>query len=212
MNDTTGNTFLLIDDHEVVRNGIRLLLTENFQPQFIHEAGDGESALKLLKQNVYDLIVMDIQMPDTDALGLMEYINIKFPDSKVLIFSMNAENIYAKRFLKAGAKGFVSKDASMDEVLKAVNMVLNNRRYISEHLIDILADETGPGNHLNPFEKLSGREFEIVRLLLSGETVSSISKLLNLQTSTVGTHKARLFQKLSVTNLLELKELYESFH
>ena len=110
-------------------------------PSAVDEASDGETVTSLLKAHSYDLIIMDIQMPKTDTLGLMEYVHVKFPDSKVLIFSMSSENIYAKRFLKAGAKGFVSKDASLDEITKAINQVLNNKKYISPTLIDSLTED-----------------------------------------------------------------------
>jgi two-component system invasion response regulator UvrY len=112
--------FLIVDDHDVVRSGIKGLLLELFKPSEIAEARDGESATENLKHNQYDLIMMDIQMPKTDTLGLMEYIHIKYPDAKVLVFSMSAESIYAKRFLKAGAKGFLSKDAPLEEIKKAI--------------------------------------------------------------------------------------------
>ena len=204
--------FLLIDDHIVVRSGIKGLLNELFKPSEIYEASDGNSALVILKEHNYDLIMMDIQMPKTDTLGLMEYISIKYPQARVLIFSMSAESIYAKRFLKAGAKGFLNIDAPLDEIKKAINMVLDNRNFISETLATVFADECIMDKSGNPFNQLSPREFEIVSLLLSGETISEISKLLNLQVSTIGTHKARLFDKLSVSNLLELKDLANSYN
>ena len=204
--------FLLVDDHNVVRSGIKGLLLELFKPSAIDEANDGDSATEILKHNQYDLIMMDIQMPKTDTLGLMEYIHIKYPDAKVLIFSMSAEGIYAKRFLKAGAKGFLSKDAPLEEIKKAINLVLNNRKYISETLASSLAEESISETSGNPFNQLSPREFEIVSLLLSGQTISEISKLLNLQVSTIGTHKARLFSKLNVNNILELKEIATSYN
>jgi two-component system invasion response regulator UvrY len=125
---------------------------------------------------------------------------------------MSAENIYAKRFLKAGAKGFLSKDSSLDEIKKAFTLVLNNRKYISESFAEMLADDSFTGKPDNPFDKLSPREFEITKLLLTGQTISQISKTLNLQLSTVGTHKSRVFEKLSVTNILELKELANSYN
>lgn len=199
--------FLLVDDHTVVRSGVKILLSGIFNPSVIDEAGDGETVVNLLKEHSYDLIIMDIQMPNTDTLGLMEYIHVKLPATKVLVFSMSAENIYAKRFLKAGARGFVSKDASLDEIIKAINQVLDNKRYISPTLIESLTEDLLFDKTDNPFDKLSRRELEITLLLLSGQTVSGISQSLNLQLSTVGTHKARLFEKLQVTNLLELKEL-----
>ncbi|MBC7507460.1 MAG: response regulator transcription factor [Ferruginibacter sp.] len=204
--------FLIVDDHDVVRSGIKGLLIELFKPSEISEARDGETAVENLKHNQYDLIMMDIQMPKTDTLGLMEYIHIKYPDAKVLVFSMSAESIYAKRFLKAGAKGFLSKDAPLDEIKKAINLVLNNRKYISDSLASALAEESISDTPSNPFNQLSPREFEIVSLLLTGQTISEISKLLNLQVSTIGTHKARLFDKLHVSNLLQLKEMATSYN
>lgn len=204
--------FLLVDDHLIVRSGIKGLLSEIFKPAEIDEASDGDSTVEQLKINKYDLIIMDIKMPNTDTLGLMQYIHTKYPETNVLIFSMNAENIYAKRFLKAGVKGFISKEAPLDELKKAINMVLNGRMYISETLAISLADESLSDQPTNPFDKLSEREFEIVTLLLSGQSSIEISKALSLQVSTIGTHKSRILIKLNVTNLLELKELANSFN
>jgi len=203
--------FLLIDDHVVVRSGIKILLSELFKPCEIFEAADGVSAVEQLKLRPYDLVIMDVQMPSTDAFGLMEYMRVSHPDAKVLIFSMSAENIYAKRFLKAGAKGFVSKQSSLDEIKKAITLVLNNKRYVSDNMIDILAEGSAAGIAKNPFQSLSARELEITSLLLSGHTLSEIARSLNIQVSTAGTHKSRLFDKLGVTNVLELKELADVY-
>lgn len=119
--------FLLVDDHMVVRSGLKMLLFEIFKPCEIDEAGDGYAAIERLKKSSYDLIIMDIQMPNTDALGLMEFIHIKDPRTGVLIFSMKPEKLYAKRFLEAGAKGFVPKDAHLDDVVGAINKILNEQ-------------------------------------------------------------------------------------
>jgi len=204
--------FLIIDDHVIVRSGIKFLLSEVYQQSEIHEASDGDAATEKLKERDYDLILLDIQMPKTDSFGLMEYIHVKYPKAKVLVFSVSAENTYARRFMKAGAYGFVSKEAALDEIIKAINLVLNDRKYISESLAYKIAEDSFAGRSDNPFNKLSPREFEIVSLLLAGQTVSDISQSLNIQTSTVGTHKARLFEKLSVTNILELKELAVAYN
>lgn len=203
--------FLLVDDHALVRLGIKGLLSQIFKHSDIHEAGDGDSVLEKLKSHQYDLVMMDIKMPKTDTLGLMEFIHVKYPDTKVLIFSMNTEHIYAKRFLKAGVRGFLSKEAPLEEIKRAINLVLNGRKYISESLAQVLANETLSENSANPFDKLSAREFEIIFLLLSGQTAIEISKSLNLQASTIGSHKARVFEKLGITNILELKELANSY-
>ena len=204
--------FLLIDDHKVVLSGINGLLSGLYNPCEIDESSDADTVIEKLKKNEYDLVMMDVQIPNNDMLGLMEFIHTKYPMIKVLIFSMSSENIYAKRFLKAGAMGFLSKDSQLDEITKAVNLVLSNRKYISEKLAASLAEGFLSGKASNPFDNLSLREFEITSLLLSGQTSSDISKSLNLQPSTVGTHKARAFEKLKISNLLELKELATSYN
>lgn len=204
--------FLLVDDHMVVRSGIKILLSDIYNPSEINEAVNGETAIEKLKAGDYDLIILDIQMPNTDTLGLMEYIHITYPNAKVLMFSMSAENIYAKRFMKAGAFGFISKEAPLEEITKAIHVILNGKKYISETLAESLAEDSFSGKSGNPFNELSPREFEIVTLLLDGKTVTDISHTLNIQTSTVGTHKARLFDKLGVSNILELKEMATTYN
>lgn len=204
--------FLLVDDHVVVRSGIKILLADIYNPSQIYEAMDGESALEKLKGQEFDLIILDIQMPNTDTLGLMEYIHITYPQAKVLMFSMSAENIYAKRFMKAGAYGFISKEAPLEEITRAISIILGGKKYISESLAEKLAEDSFSGKSANPFNELSPREFEIVTLLLDAKTVTEISHSLNIQTSTVGTHKARLFEKLGVNNILELKEMATTYN
>ncbi len=199
--------FLLIDDHIVVRSGIRTLLQQSFEDVEVHEAANGETAMEEFGKRSYDLVMLDIQMPKTDSLQLMQNIIKLYPQTKVLVFSMSSENVHAKRFLKAGARGFISKESPLEEILKAVTQILENRRYISDSLASVLANESFDTKSDNPFSKLSAREFEIANLLLAGQTISSISASIKIQVSTVGTHKARMFEKLGVTNLLELKEM-----
>jgi len=204
--------FLLVDDHMVVRSGIKMLLSDIYKTSEIHEAMNGETAITKLKEAKYDLVMLDIQMPNTDTLGLMEYIHNTYPDAKVLMFSMSAENIYAKRFMKAGAYGFISKESPLEEITSAIHVILSGKKYISETLAEKLAEDSFSGKSSNPFNELSPREFEIVTLLLEGKTVTDVSHALNIQTSTVGTHKARLFEKLGVSNILELKELATTYN
>lgn len=203
--------FLIIDDHMVVRSGIKALLSDLYKPSTIDEAHDGESALKKIETEEYDLVLLDIQMPNTDTLALMQMISSTHQGIKVLIFSMSPENIYAQRYLKAGAMGYLNKDSSLDELIRAIDLVLKGKKYISETLLEILASSAGQEKNENPFNKLSPREFEITNLLLSGKTISQISNSLHLGVSTVGTHKSRIFEKLRVTNLLELKDLADSY-
>jgi two-component system, NarL family, invasion response regulator UvrY len=205
--------FLLIDDHVVVRSGIKLMLGNMYEGCEIHEAKDGDSAIEFLKSNSYDFAMLDVQMPNTDSFVLMEHIKTNYPQLRVLVFSMNSENIYALRFIKAGAMGFISKEAPMDEIKKAISQVVSGKKYISEEMLFVLAEGTNSNsNNANPFSSLSSREFEIVSMLLNGKTISNIAADLNLGISTVGTHKGRIFTKLKVTNLLELKELSNSYN
>ncbi|MEJ7609646.1 MAG: response regulator transcription factor [Ferruginibacter sp.] len=203
--------FLLIDDHMVVRSGIRTLLTGLYLNAEIDEAKDGETAIEHVKTKEYDLAMLDIQMPNTDTFSLMEFLKTNFPLLKVLVFSMSPENIYALRFIKAGAKGFISKDAPLEEIKKAIDLVLHDKKYISEELLSVLAEGDTPGAGKNPFNTLSSREFEIVSMLLSGKTISLIAADLGLGISTIGTHKSRIFNKLKVVNLLELNEMANAY-
>ena len=205
-------SFLLIDDHEIIRSGVKNVLTELFNPCEVFEAKDEKTALEQLKLRTYDLIIMDVQMPDTDTSGLMNYINTKFPEAKVLIFSMTAENIYAKRYLKAGAMGFVTKSSGLTELKKAIDMVLSNQIYVTNNLLEQLVIDLGSNKTYDPFEKLSGREIEIVNLLTSGKSITEIAETLALAISTVGTYKARLFEKLEISNIVELIEMWRIYN
>lgn len=206
------NSFLIIDDHEVVRSGVKTVLLELFKPCEVYEAHNDKSALEQLKARSYNLIIMDVQIPDTDTAGLLDYIKVAHSGSKILIFSMTPENIYGKRFLKAGAMGFVSKSAGLAELQKAIEMILNGRIYMSNTLLEQLVVDMSGNRADNPFEKLSSREVEIVSLLTSGKSITEISNILSLAISTVGTYKARLFEKLKVNNLVELIEMWHLYN
>ena len=199
--------FLVIDDHEIVRSGVKNILSEFFESCEIYEACDGESAVLQLKQRHFQLVIMDIQMPGTDALDMMEFIKINSPQTAVLIFSMAPENAYAKRFLKAGAMGFVSKDAGLTELKKAISLVLDNRKYLSPDLAEQLIGDLGKPAIINPFDKLSTREFEIASLLIKGTSIKEISGMLSINNSTTGTYKSRIFEKLRVKNIIELSDI-----
>lgn len=204
--------FLLIDDHEAVRTGLKFLLHEKYPDAEIFEAANGELATEIIRTHPINVTVLDVQIPQTDTFSLMEYISIWAPKVSVLIYSMGGQNIYAKRFMGLGAKGFVPKSAPVSELLIAIDQILLGKIYVSTpEEIEANSSRTGMSDE-NPFDKLSRREFEIAKMLLSGESLTNISKNLMLQTSTVGTHKQRMFDKLHVTNLLELKELAKAYN
>ncbi len=198
--------FLLVDDHTLIRSGLKSIIKEIYKDAVIHESVDGTDIIEKLRSTHYDLIIMDIQMPNSESLGHIQYIHIHYPLIPVLIYSMTPENVYALKILKAGAKGFVSKESSMEELKRAIDLALHGKTYLSQDLAELLSEQPFKKAE-TPFAILSPREFQIVSLLLAGNSLSNISKILHLQNSTVGTHKGRIFQKLKVKNLLELKEL-----
>ena len=125
---------LLVDDHNIVRTGLKLMIDGFLPHSKIDEAADGDSAFHKIKEGNYDLVIMDINMPNTDSLGTLQTILSFKPETKIIIFSMNSEFVYAKRYLKLGAMGYLRKDAPNDEIKKAISTVLNNKRYISAEL------------------------------------------------------------------------------
>lgn len=201
-------TLLLVDDHAIVRTGLKLIIKDFLPHGVIDEAEDGDSAFEKIKRNNYDLVIMDVNMPNTDSFGVLGNILAFKPETKIMIFSMNSEEIYAKRYLKLGAMGYLRKDSPGDEIQKAIETILNHRKYISDELGQaLLLDLNKPANTKNPFEKLSTREFEIVQHLANGESISEISRKLKVHTSTIGTHKARIFEKLQCHNVVDLNKL-----
>ena len=204
---------LLADDHVIIRSGIKMMI-ENFLPQSnIDEAGDGNTAFEKIKANDYDLIILDVNMPNTDSFGLISNILAVKPDAKILMFSMNSEEMYAKRYLKMGALGYIRKDKEESEIQKAITAVMNNTRYLSKEMNDkILKDYFTDKTDANPFDKLSPREFEIVQQLIRGNSIGEICEDLKLQSSTVGTYKARIFEKLNCTNIIDLSDLARLHH
>jgi two-component system, NarL family, invasion response regulator UvrY len=200
---------LLADDHAIIRAGLKIYIQNIVPHSSIEEAYDGDSTFEKIKQNDYDLIILDINMPATDSFGLVSNIIAVKPESKILMFSMNSEEIFAKKYLNIGALGYLNKDASADEIKQAIMNVMNNKRYLSSSLTQSLTDSAlgKNANNQNPFDLLSPRELEIVRHLMRGESVSQIGVYLNLHTSTVGTHKARIFEKLNCRNVIGINEL-----
>lgn len=204
--------FLLIDDHTLIRTALKIILSNAYKGCEIDEATDSDSAIARVRNKSYSMIIMDVSMPNTDSLSLLNHILVLKPQTKVLIFSMNPEDIYAKRYLSGGAMGYLRKDAGEEETVKAITTVLNNKRYISKTLAEKLADDSFNNNPINPFDKLSAREFEVVQHLIKGESVAQICKKLNLNSSTVSSHKSRIFEKLNVSNPIEIISLAKAYN
>jgi two-component system invasion response regulator UvrY len=204
---------LIVDDHAIVSFGLQMLLKDTDFTSKIEKAGNGDEAIEMVKNKKFDLVIMDINMPNTDSLSLLSLMLTIRPDIRVLVFSMNPEEIFAKRYLKLGASGYLSKDAPNDEVVRAIVQVLvHHKNYFSEDMLQLLYYDRLHNKKENPFNSLSEREFEVTMHLLKGESLSELSHILKLHTSTVGTHKARLFEKLEVTNIIELSKLAKNYN
>jgi two-component system invasion response regulator UvrY len=204
-------TILLLDDQSIVRSGLRLLLKEYYGGLQVDEAANGSRAFGKLLNTRYDLLIMDLNLPNTDTFSLLENIRSWAPDMPILIFTMMTEYAFAKRYLRFGVKGYLSKQAEDREILKAVHLLVSGRHYFDQSLTDYLLAERKPGDESDPFSVLSNREFEIVHQLIQGKSISYIADTLNIHTSTVGTHKARILDKLHVDNLFRLKDLAQLY-
>lgn len=203
---------LLADDHAIIRTGLKLFIANYIAHSDIDEAWDGDSAYQKIKEKDYQLIVLDINMPATDSLGLVSNIIALKPLSSILMFTMNPEDIYAKKYLQLGVKGYLSKSAPEHEIKKALDLVISGKRYMSPSLSNTLLEDAISNKVNNPFDSLSPREFEIVLHLIKGESSSKICEALDLQASTVGTYKSRLFSKLNCKNIIELNELAKLYN
>jgi len=203
--------FLLADDHHIVRSGLSLLLKDEFMDAAIDECRNGDCVWKKMRGDVYDLVILDITMPNTDSLHLLRNILMDYPDQKVMIFTMNNANVYARKYLGLGVKGFVNKEADPLEVRKAIVAILNNRKYLGPEMQYILTPDDMEKQLPSPFDILSTRELEIMHHLVAGKNVSAIAEILFLHISTVSTHKANIMQKLGVPNVIELSRMVQQF-
>lgn len=206
---------LIADDHGIVRLGLSLMIKKLRPQASIDEVDNYQKVLETIKKNAYDLIILDINMPNGSFQETLEIIKIKCPKTKVMVFSSQDENLYAIRYLKMGADGFLHKLAPEEDIKKALEKMLYKGSYVSEEVKDAMVFNTLNRNIPldNPLEILSDREIEIAEQLMKGTPLKDISNELNLHSSTVSTYKTRIFKKLdiqSVPELIDVFKLYES--
>lgn len=195
---------LLVDDHAVVRAGVKQILAH--EPGFAEcdEAGDGPTALEKLRRHRYDVAVVDISLPGMTGIDLIKRVRQGAPDCKILILSMHAEDQFAIRALRAGAAGYLTKESASDQLVIALRKVAGGGKYISPELGERLATELDPDRETAPHEKLSDREHQVFRRLVAGQSINAIASELHLSPKTVSTHKQRLMQKLQIDSNAEL--------
>ena len=206
-----NDRFLVADDHAIVRAGLKTLMKDIRPFANGDEAVNGDQVIDLVKGNNYDIIILDVNMPDTDCIAMVSNILAYKEKSRILIFSMKSEELYAKRFLKLGVLGYLDKESNAEEIKKAIQNVLDGQIYMSSNLKRHFYEDMMTKRVENPFEKLSNREIQIAKYLLLGYSHAEIKKTLNLHSSTIGTHRLRFFEKLKIKNLFELGELVKLY-
>jgi two-component system invasion response regulator UvrY len=194
---------LIIDDHEVVREGVKKIFNERPGTTF-GEASSVPEALRIVNEQDWDVVVLDLSLGDRSGLELLRQVKQIRPRLPVLILSMHSEEQYARRAFKAGASGYVTKDSSRSELVRALDKVIAGGRYFSQELAETLIVDLERGTDRPPHEALSDREFEVMRLIGSGKTVGEIAALLALSDSTISTYRARILEKMGMKTNAEL--------
>ncbi|WP_090157702.1 response regulator [Dyadobacter soli] len=198
---------LLIEDHFLVRMSQKIVLNELHRQATIMEADSFESGLSFLEIFSFDLILLDIDIPGGKGKFMIERIRQRQPNVVILICSAADEQIHALEYISVGANGYLSKAASKEDVIAALTIVVKNKRYVSlavqERLLDAVSATHRTAKKLKAHE-LSGREQEVMQMLIKGKWVKEIASQLNLQSNTVSTYKARIFEKMGVTSIVEL--------
>jgi two-component system invasion response regulator UvrY len=195
---------LLVDDHSVVRTGFRLLLQAHAQTTVVGEADSGESACQRYLELTPDVVVMDLAMPGMGGLEALRRIRAHHPQARVLALSAHDDPVHARRALREGARGFLSKRSAPEALLEAITTVAAGRRYVDVNLAQRLALDDVEGAGKSSVERLSEREFDVFVRLAGGASVQRIAEDLKLSASTVGTHLYNIKQKLGVSNQAEL--------
>lgn len=202
---------LIADDHALVRYGLKVAILEYFPECRVDESSDGNSVMEKLKNHTYDLILLDLSMPKTDPTVLLHWIRNFQQNAKVLVVSVNNENIFGKRSLQLGAHVYIEKDASAEELIKAVRTVLAGRKYMSANLSEIIINDVRDGASRNPFDKLTAREFQVAMFIVQDYSIAQICEKLQLKYTSVCSVRQRVFEKLDIEDRKTLVQLADAY-
>jgi DNA-binding NarL/FixJ family response regulator len=196
---------VLADDHAVVRRGVRQILADAGDIEVVGEAKDYGELSNLLREQACDVLVVDISMPGKNGIEVLKAVRERLPKIQVLILSMFPEDQYAVRALKAGAAGYVSKEAAPEKLVDAIRLAARGKKYITPEVAQALASQLTAGEAPeNPHEALSDREYETLRLIASGKKLSEIAETMSLSPKTVSVYRARLMEKMKLRTNAEL--------
>ena len=189
---------LMVDDHLILREGIKRIIDDTPDIKIVAEASSGQEAMDLIWENKYDLIILDISMPGLNGLQTLKLIrkhNSKLP---VLMLSMHSEEQYAMRSIKAGASGYMTKDTASSQLVKAIRKINDGQKFISKEVAELLVNDLYHEEEKDPHEKLSDREFEILKMIARGLTTKAIAAELIISPKTVSTYRSRILEKLDM--------------
>lgn len=195
---------LLTDDHALVRSGIRRLLEDSGRVEIIGEAESGEEGVRLAQELKPDVILMDVSMPGIGGVEACRRILQRRPEQKIIVLTIHDEQTFPKRMLEIGARGYLTKECGVDEMLSAIDQVHRGGAYIAPSIAQQLALSLLPGNEANPIDRLSRREFQVMLMISHGLTNAEISDKLCLSPKTVSTYRLRLLEKLGAQNEVDL--------
>ena len=196
---------LIVDDHAVVRNGLKKILEEQPGDFEFGEAGTADEAIKLVREQAWDIVILDISLGGgRNGLETLKDVKEIRPQLPVLILTMHSEEQYARRSFRSGAAGYITKDSPRAELVRAVNKVIEGGKYVSSALAENLVAYIGRDTDRPPHEILSDREFQVMRLIASGKTVTEIAELLSLSDKTISTYRARILEKMGMKTNAEL--------
>jgi len=195
---------LIVDDHEVLRDGVKRIFDKQPGETVFGEASTVHEALRLVREQSWDVVVLDISLGDTSGLEVLNELKQIRPGLPVLILSMHSEEEFVRRALKAGASGYITKDSPRAELVKGISKVISGGRYLSPTVAEKLIYDLAIGKGNTPHEALSNREFEVLRLIASGKTVTEIAGMLSLSDSTISTYRGRILEKMGMKTSAEL--------
>ena len=195
---------LLVDDHPLVRQGIRQVLTGAFHPALVGEAANAEEGLSEVRTTEWDVMVLDLTLPGVSGLDLLKDLRRERPSLPVLVLSMHPADQFARRAMNAGASGYLTKDSAPTELVRAVGEVIAGRRYLNSAVIEELVVHHQADHEQRPHEVLSDREYQVLRMIASGLTVSQVATRLSLSVKTISTYRARVLEKMNMKTTAEL--------
>jgi two-component system, NarL family, invasion response regulator UvrY len=195
---------LIIDDHDIVREGLKQIVAETADIRVTAEARSGREALERLRGDEYDVVILDLNLPDRPGLDVLTQIRSMKPGLPVLVLSMHQQASYASRALKGGAAGYVGKDSAREHLVTAIRKLSRGERFISPAIAESLAFDLMGGGEKNRHEHLSDREFQVLCMIASGRPPREIASELNVSVKTIGTHRSRLLEKMGLKNNAEI--------